>query len=175
MTSGSPDCMGPLTYSSSMDGATKRVWIRNRHFSWWCAHDWPADEYAYTGDIRVSREVPVALDIKNHAGRTRLALGELSLRSLVIKTSVGETLIDLAGYHGTNFDAAIKNGVGNLILRLPKDCNTTLVLHRGVGSTDVRGFMINGDTYTTIAPRPDAPQITIRIKQGVGAITVEAV
>jgi uncharacterized membrane protein len=175
MTSGSLGCTGPLTYSSSMDGATKRVWIRNRHLSWWCAHDWPADEHAYTGDIRVSRDVPVALDIKNHAGRTRLALGEISLVSLVIKNGVGETQIDLAGYHGGSFDAAIKNGVGNLTLCLPKDSNTTLVLHRGVGSTDVRGFMVNGDTYTTTAPRPDAPRITFRIKQGVGAITVEAV
>jgi len=175
MTSGNGGCAGPLTYSASMDGTTKRVWIRNRHFSWWCAHDWPADELAYTGDIRVSREVPVALDIKNHAGRTRLALGELSLSSLVIKNSVGETLIDLAGYHGANFDAAIKNGVGNLVLRLPKDSNMTLVIHRGVGSTDVRGFVVNGDTYTTTSTRPDASRITIRIKQGVGAVTVEAV
>jgi uncharacterized membrane protein len=175
MTSGSMGCTGPLTYSSSMDGTTKKVWIRNRHLSWWCAHDWPVDEAAYTGDIRISREVPVALDIKNHAGRTRLALGDLSLSSLIIKNSVGETQIDLSGYHGGNFDAAIKNGVGNLAIHLPKDCNTTLVLHRGVGSTDVRGFMVNGDIYTTSSARPDAPTITIRIKQGVGAITVEAV
>jgi len=175
MTSGTGGCTGPLMYSASMDGATKRVWIRNRHLSWWCAHDWSVDEAASTGDIHVSPEVPVALDIKNHAGRTRLALGELSLTSLVVKNSVGETQIDLTGYHGTNFDAAIKNGVGNLILLLPKDCNTTLVLHRGVGSTDVRGFVVNGDTYTTSSLRPDAPRITFRIKQGVGAITVDAV
>lgn len=175
MTSGTGGCTGQLTYTSSMDGTTKRVWIRNRHLSWWCAHDWPADETDYTRDIRVSREVPVALDIKNHAGRTRLALGELNLTSLVIKNSVGETLIDLTGYHGGNFDAAIKNGVGNLVLRLPGDSNTTLVIHRGVGSTDVRGFVVNGDTYTTGSARPDAPKITFRIKQGVGAVTVEAV
>ena len=172
---GTGGCTGPLMYSSTMDGATKKVWIRNRHHSWWCAHDWPENETAYTGEIRISREVPVALDIKNHAGRTRLALGDLSLTSLVIKNSVGETQVDLAGYRGANFDAAIKNGVGNLILRLPKGANITLVIHRGVGSTDVRGFMINGDTYTTTAARPDAPAITFRIRQGVGAVTVEAV
>ena len=175
MTGGSGGCTGQLASSSSMDGTTKRVWIRNRHFSWWCSHDWPADETAYRSDIRVSREVPVALDIKNHAGRTRLALGELSLTSLVVKNSVGETAIDLTGYRGGNFDAAIKNGVGNLVLRLPRDCDTTLVLHRGVGSADVRGFMVNGDTYTTASPRPGSPRITFRIRQGVGAVTVEAV
>ena len=175
MESGTGGCTGPLTYSSTMDGTTKKVWIRNRHHAWWCTHDWPENEHAYTSEIRVSREVPVALDIKNHAGRTRLALGELSLTSLVVKNSVGETLVDLAGYHGASFDAAVKNGVGSLVLRLPKDANTTLVIHRGVGSTDVRGFLVNGDTYTTTASRPDAPRITFRIRQGVGAVTVEAV
>ncbi|HXX56124.1 MAG TPA: DUF1700 domain-containing protein [Methanoregula sp.] len=175
MTGGSGGCTGPLTYSSSMDGTTKQVWVRNRHLSWWCAHDWPVDEAAYTREIRVSREVPVALDIKNPAGRTCLALGDLSLTSLVVRNGVGETLIDLTGYRGGNFDAAIKNGVGNLVLRLPKDCTTTLVLHRGVGSADVRGFVVNGDTYTTASPRPDAPRLNFRIRQGVGALTVEAV
>jgi hypothetical protein len=92
-----------------------------------------------------------------------------------VKNSVGETLIDLTGYQGGNFDAVIKNGVGNLVLRLPKDCTITLVISRGVGSADVRGFMVNGDTYTTSSPRPDAPRITFRIRQGVGAVTVEAV
>lgn len=173
--SGSGGCTGPLTYTSSMDGTTKKVWIRNHHHTWWCGHDWPENDSAYTGEIRVSREVPVALDIKNRAGRTRLALGELSLSSLIIKNSVGETLVDLAGYHGADFDADIKNGVGNLILRLPKDADITLELHRGVGSADVRGLMANGDTYTTASIRPDAPRITLRIKQGVGAVTIEAV
>jgi len=174
-TAGGGGRTGPLTYSSSLDGATKKVWIRNRHHSWWCCQNWPADESAYSGELRVSREVPVALDVRNHAGRTRLALGELSLTSLVVKNSVGETQIDLSGYHGGNFDGAIKNGVGNLAVRMPKDCTVTLVVHRGVGDTDVRGFMANGDTYTITAPRPDAPRITLRVKQGVGSVRIEAV
>ncbi len=175
MTSGSLGCMGPLTYSSSMDGATKRVWIRNRHFSWWCADDWPADESAYTGDVRVSRDVPVAIEVKNHAGRTLLALGELNLSSLVIKNGVGDTWIDLSGYHGGSFDATIKNGVGELTLRLPKDARLSVEIHGGIGATNVRGFVVNGNVYTTSSARPDAPTITCRIKQGVGSITVEAV
>jgi uncharacterized membrane protein len=175
MTSGSMGCVGPLTYSSSMDGATKRVWIRNRHCSWWSAHDWPADEPVYTREIRVSREVPVALDLKNNAGRILLALGDLNISSLAIKNGVGETRIDLAGYHGGSFDAVIKNGVGSLVMRMPKDYNLRLELHRGIGDTNVRGFMVNGDVYTNSAARPDAPRITIRIKQGVGSIMVEAV
>jgi len=175
MTTGNGNCPGPLGYSSSMDGTTKRVWIRNRHLSWWSAHDWPADESAYTWDVRVSREVPVALDVKNHAGRTFLALGELNLSSLLIKNGVGETQIDLAGYRGGNFDATIKNGVGDLVLRMPEDCNLRLEIHSGIGGTNVRGFVVNGNVYTTSTIRPDAPRITCLIKQGVGSITVEAV
>jgi uncharacterized membrane protein len=175
MATGSGTCPGPLGYSSSMDGTTKKIWIWNRHHSWWSGYDWPENLSVCAWDIRASREVPVALDIKNHAGRTRLALGELTISSLLIKNGVGETQIDLAGYHGGNFDAAIKNGVGNLVMRLPKECSVTLVIHRGVGSTNVRGFLVDGDVYTTSSARPDAPKITCRIKQGVGSVTVEAV
>ncbi|MGB7993734.1 HAAS signaling domain-containing protein [Methanoregula sp.] len=167
---------GPLAYSTSMDGTTKKVWIRNRHCcSWWSGHDWPMDSSAYTWDIRVSRAVPVAVDIKNHAGRICLALGELNLSSLIVKNSVGETQIDISGYHGGSFDAVIKNGVGELVLRLPKDAHLNVEIHGGIGAMNVRGLMVNGNVYTSSSARPDAPRITCRIKQGVGSITVEAV
>ena len=176
LTAGNGSSTGPLAYSASMDGTTKKVWIWNRHGCfWWSGHDWPANESAYTWDIRVSRDVPVAIDAKNHAGRTRLALGELNLSSLTVKNSVGETQIDLTGYHGGDFNATIKNGVGELTLRMPKDAHLSVEIHGGIGATNVRGFVVNGNVYTTSSSRPDAPRITCRIKQGVGSITVEAV
>ena len=173
MMTGNGNFAPPLSYSTSMLGTTKKVWIRNRHVSWW--HEGSACEYSRSWDIRLSQDVPVALDMRSHAGRTRLALGDLNISSLSIRNGVGETQIDLAGYHGGSFDASIRNGVGNLVVRMPKECNLTLEIHRGVGDTNVRGFMVDGNTYTANAAVPGAPQITMRIHQGVGAISVEAV
>jgi uncharacterized membrane protein len=150
--------------------ATKRVMIRNSHDSWWCGEGW-----AHAWDIRLNREVPVALDLRNGAGRTRLDLGALNLSSLSIRNGVGETRIDLSGYHGGNFDASLRTGVGSLLMRVPKDSNVTIQIKRGLGGTTVHGLMVNGDTYTTRTDRSGAPAITCWIRQGMGSVSLEAV
>jgi uncharacterized membrane protein len=169
-----PDCdhlPAPLDYTATRSGTVKRVRIRGRHShgSWW------SDESVHRWDIRVNREVPVSLDLRNKAGRTRLALGDLNLSSLKIRNGAGETRIDLAGYHGGSFSAIIRNGVGSLVIRVPKESNLRIWIKRGIGDMQVRGLMVEGDMYTTHAAQPGAPEITLQIKQGVGSISLEAV
>jgi uncharacterized membrane protein len=162
----------PYDYSTSLIGTKRTVWLHGRHSFASC---WNADKAGYTWDIRLNREVPVAIDLRNHAGKTRLDLRELNISSLRIKNGAGETSIDLTGYHGGNFDATIKNGVGSLIVRVPKESNMRIQIQRGLGDTDVRGLLVEGDTYVTHTDHPGAPQITCRIKQGIGSISLEAV
>jgi len=169
LTSGNDTCPAPCDYTATLRDGIKKVRIRGSH-SFSCS--W--SESAYAWDVRLNREVPTALEIANHAGRTRLVLGELDLSALRIKTGAGETRIDLAGYHGGSFDAAIRNGVGSLVIRVPKESNLSIRIHKGVGDVDVRGLLVEGDTYMT-SPHPGAPQITFQIKQGVGSISLEAV
>jgi uncharacterized membrane protein len=172
LTAGDGISTPPYDYSSTVCNTTRKVRIRSRHsFS----SSWYADESVNSWDIRLNREVPVALGIANKAGRTRLDLGELNLTSLKIGNGAGETRIDLTGYHGGNFDATIKNGIGSLVIRMPKESNLRVRIHRGVGDADVRGFMVEGDTYLTRTDRPGAPQITCHIRQGIGSIKLEAV
>ena len=172
LTAGDGVSIPPYDYSTTLHNKVRKVSIRSRH-SW--SGSWCADHSVNTLDIRLNREVPVSLDLSNKAGRTRLELGELSLSFLKIRNGAGETRIDLAGYHGGNFDATIKNGIGSLVIRMPKESNLRVQIHRGVGDTDVRGFMVEGDTYLTRTDRPGAPQITCQIRQGVGSIKLEAV
>ena len=72
-------------------------------------------------EIGVTREVPVALEVMNRAGRTTLDLGTLNLTGLRVRNGAGETRIDLAGYTGRGFDGEIRNGVGHLAIRVPKE------------------------------------------------------
>jgi hypothetical protein len=164
-------CARP-SLSSSTDGMGKRVRIRARHTlgaSWW------SDESAPAMEIGISRDVPVALEVMNKAGRTTLALGTLKLTGLRVRNGAGETRIDLAGYTGSGFDAEIRNGVGHLVIRVPKEYQLRIRVHRGIGDTDVHGLIVEGDTYVTRPERSDAPQITIFVKQGVGSLSLEAV
>lgn len=161
----------PLSVTSSLSGSRRQVRIRGRHglSPWWC------DEHSPVREIGISPEVPVGLDLRNKAGRTILALGALNLTSLRIRNGAGETRVDLAGYHGGGFDAQIRNGVGHLAIRLPKEYRLQIRVHRGIGDTDVRGLFVDGDMYLTRPDRPDAPQITFFVKQGVGSLSLEAV
>jgi hypothetical protein len=170
MTAGDGISAPPYDYFSELCGNVRKVRIRGRH-----SFGWHGDESDYSWNVRLNREIPVALDVRNKAGRILLALGDISISSLDIRNGAGETRIDLAGYHGGNFDANIKNGVGSLVIRMPKDSNLNVRIHRGIGDTDVRGFMVEGDTYLTRTERPGAPQITCQIRQGVGSIRLEAV
>jgi uncharacterized membrane protein len=172
MTTGDGISTPPYDYSTTLHNTVRKVSIRGRHSF---PGSWCSDESSSSWDVRLNREVPVALDVRNKAGRILLALGDISISSLDIRNGAGETRIDLAGYHGKNFDATIKNGIGSLVIRMPKESNLTVRIHRGMGDADVRGFMVEGDTYLTRTERPGAPQITCQIRQGIGSIKLEAV
>ncbi len=172
LTAGNGISVPRYDYSTSLCSTVRKVRIRGRHTF---AGSWCSDESVNSWDIQLNPGVPVALGIGNKAGRTRLELGDLNLTSLKIGNGAGETHIDLAGYHGGSFEATIKNGVGSLMVCMPKECNLRVRIRRGVGDTDIRGFMVEGDTYLTHAERPDAPRITCDIRQGIGSIKLEAV
>jgi uncharacterized membrane protein len=164
-------CARP-SVSPSADGTIKQVRIRGRHTFDRCLF---SDESHPALEIGITRDIPVALDVVNKAGRTTLALGTLNLSGLRVRNGAGETYIDLAGYAGRGFEAVIKNGIGHLVIRAPKECRLRVRVHRGIGDTDVHGFIVEGDTYITHPDRPDAPQITLLVKQGVGSLSLEAV
>jgi uncharacterized membrane protein len=164
-------CARP-SITRSADGRGKRVRIRGRHThcaSWWSDESFPFME------IGITREVPVALEVMNRAGRTTLELGTLNLTGLRVRNGAGETRIDLAGYTGRGFEGEIRNGVGHLAILVPKEYLLRIRVHRGIGDTDVHGLVVEGDTYVTRPERSDAPQITLFVKQGVGSLSLEAV
>jgi len=172
MTGSDGRCPALRSFSETWSGTLKKVRIRAKHTFASCGWD---GGQAHAWDLRVNRSVPAALDILNKAGKTRLALGTLDLSSLRVRNGAGETTVDLAGYRGRGFNAEIRNGIGNLSVRLPRQINLRVRLHRGVGEANVRGFVVNGDTYVLEGGGPGAPEIRCEIRQGVGSLTLEAV
>lgn len=160
--------------TTELSNTVKTVRIRDRsffpgHAAWHCGNG------VSRWDIRLNAAVRAALDIRNGAGVIRLVLGDLDISRLKIKNGAGETHVDLAGYHGGDFSAEIQNGMGNLIIRVPKESNTRVVVRRGMGDIRVRGMVAKDDTFTVPEPGPDAPRITCHIKQGIGSLSLETV
>lgn len=170
LTAGNDNPTQPYDCTSTMSGTVRTVRIRSRS-----PFPWHNDMSASCWNIRLNREVPVALDLRNIAGRSQLDLGNLNLTGLKIKNGAGETRVDLAGYHGGDFDALIRNGMGHLVIRVPRESNTRIRVHHGMGDTDIRGLMMEGNTYVLHSARPEAPRISCQIKRGIGALTLEAV
>jgi hypothetical protein len=160
--------------TTGLSNKIKTVRIRDRSFFPHHAA-WHSGTGVFRWDIRLNPAVRAALDIRHGAGVIRLALGDLDISSLKIKNGAGETHVDLAGYHGGDFSAEIHNGMGNLIIRVPQESNTRIVVCRGMGDIKVRGMVAEGDTFTVPEPGPNAPRITCQVKQGIGSLFLETV
>jgi len=153
------------TLSMTETGPKKKDWVfANSPESW-----------DNTWDVKLGDLIPVALIVNAGAGDCDILLGDTNLTVLTVNTGAGDTTIDLAGYHGGRFDAVIHNGVGDLTLRLPRESNTRILLHQGVGEIDTSGIVQKDDYYITAGFNPALPANEITMTQGVGSVQLEAV
>jgi hypothetical protein len=137
--------------------------------------EWFAVDSPNSWEIRMNDRIPVRLDVNVGAGDSDLTLGSLNLETLAVHTGAGDTTVDLSGYHGGRFDAVVKNGVGDLTLRIPKESNTRILVHHGVGDVTGNGFTGNDGTFTTTRFNSSLAVNEITLNQGVGSIILEAV
>lgn len=159
-------------FSRSMNASKLRVAMIDKGHK---AKEWFAVDSPNTWEIRMTDAVPLDLDVDVGAGDSRLELGALNLSTLSMKNGAGDARLDLAGYHGGRFDADIENGVGDLTLRVPKDSNTKIEVQNGVGDIADSGLIRENGSFTTAGYSSSRPANTIRIKQGIGSISLEAV
>ncbi len=137
--------------------------------------EWFAVDSPNTWTISLQDQVPTRLDVSVGGGNNRLYLGTLNLETLTVHTGAGDTEIDLAGYHGGRFDATVKNGVGDLTLRVPKESNTRVRVHSGIGDVSPQGFVVEDGTYVTAGFDRSRAVNEIALDQGVGSITLETI
>lgn len=128
-----------------------------------------------TWEVRLNEKVPIRLAVNLGAGENTLMLGTLNLETLSVDTGAGDAVIDLRGYQGGRFDAAIANGVGDLTLRIPRESNTRIRVDQGIGDITVLGFVETGDVYVTPGFNSSSAVYEITLDQGLGSITLETV
>lgn len=135
----------------------------------------PPEGWAGTWDVRISDTVPVAVIADIGAGDCTIELGTTNLTALTVNTGLGDTRVDLTGYHGGRFDGLIHNGIGDLTILVPKESNTRILMHHGVGDITTRGIVQTDEHYTTAGFNPARPVNELVVSQGVGSIQLEAV
>ena len=105
-------------------------------------------------DIRLSPEVPLAIDINGGVGETSLALGGLQLTSLSVDGGVGEITVDLPA--GVGYEATFNGGVGEFRINVPEGAAPTIRIKGGVG-----GFTVDV---------PDGAALRVEADTGLGEV-----
>ncbi len=121
-------------------------------------------------DLRLSRAVPLELDIDLGAGRNELDLRGLKIDRLDIDMGVGEVLLDLGGPHERSFNVKIDGGIGSAKIRFPSEVGVRVRVDGGLGSVDAHGLTKTGGAYVNEAYGKSAVTIEVDIDAGIGSL-----
>ncbi len=159
-------------FSSYLDNSTKNIRMTDKGHT---GKTWFAADSPNRWEIRITDNIPVALDVNIGAGDCRLNLGTINLTYLNVHSGAGDTEINLDRYRGGKFDATIMNDIGDLTLRVPRTGNTRITVQQGVGDITGSGFTLNNGVYVTEDYNPALPVNEITVKQGVGTFSLHMV
>jgi uncharacterized protein DUF2154/cell wall-active antibiotic response 4TMS protein YvqF len=128
-----------------------------------------------TWHVRLNDSVPVDLEVAMGAAQGNLDLREVNLKELVVKAGVGQVKVDLTGKRSADVSAGIHGGVGQAVVRLPKNIGVIVEAHGGIGAVTTHGLKKDGDMYINDAYKKSPHTLTVNVDGGIGNIdlTVE--
>ena len=123
-------------------------------------------------NLRLSNNVPLAMELNMGAGKGTLRMQGLNLTSLQVHMGAGELTLDLTGERKSDLRAEIKGGVGEANIRLPKDVGVKVHAKGGIGSIDTHGLRRNGDEYVNDVYGKSPVTIRLDVEGGIGTINL---
>ena len=138
--------------------ATGRAAMRQGHCEW---------------TIRLSQDLPMDLQVKIGAGEAHLDLVGIRLSRLRVEGGVGKLELDLRGEWKQSLDAFVKTGIGDAVLRLPKNVGVHIQSTVGFGSIHPNGLSRDGDDYINEQYGKSPVTLNIIIEGGIGKISLE--
>jgi len=122
--------------------------------------------------LHLANNVPLALRIDMGAGRGNLRLREIQLTDLSLNLGAGQVDLDLTGDRKQDLTADIEGGVGEADIRLPKNVGVVVNAHGGLGTIDTGGLREDGDEYVNDAYGKSPVTIRLRVRGGIGHISL---
>ena len=125
-------------------------------------------------NLKLTDEIPLNLSINTGAAMANLDLRGLKIAELDVETGVGELSIDLRGDWKRSFKVDIETGVGQTTVHLPSEIGVKITIDKGIGSTNVVGFISKGDNvYVNEAYEGADVILTVNAEMGVGEVSFE--
>ena len=121
-------------------------------------------------DVTLNGDVPLEFTAHLGAGEANLELGKMNLSRVELTIGAGEMNVDLRGEPKRDYAVQIRGGVGETVVRLPKDVGISATATKGIGDISVDGLEQRDGVWVN-PDRIGAP-VTIRldVKGGVGQI-----
>jgi hypothetical protein len=130
---------------------------------------WPDDK---VWDVALSRDLPIRLRLDSGMGRSVLDLAQLTIPQLSVDGGIGQ--VDLTLPQRGQTQATIDGGIGQVIVRVPPGLAVRIQTDSGIGGVTVNGaFQKTGDTYTSPGYATADNRADVRIKSGIGQLTVQ--
>jgi hypothetical protein len=128
----------------------------------------------YEWNVRLNKSVPVNINAHFGAGDAELDLGSLALRGVDVEMGVGKLDLDLRGKPDSSYSVRIRGGVGEAVVRLPRDVGILAEAEGGIGEIQVTGLRKQGGRYFNDAYQNSKVTIRLDVHGGIGAIRILA-
>lgn len=126
-----------------------------------------------TWKLKLSNELPIDLEVDMGAGKGDLNLSKLDLTRFQLNIGAGQVNVDLTGERAKDLEANIHGGVGEAIVRLPKNIGVVANVHGGLGSVDVRGLKEEDGKYVNASYGKASNTLHLTVEGGIGHIRLE--
>lgn len=120
--------------------------------------------------LRFNNAIPLELRVEMGAGEGQLRLRGVPVTTLTLHMGAGHVMVDLTGDRTKDVDADIQGGVGEAVVRLPRNVGVDARADGGIGGISAPGFKKEGNEYTNDALGKTPATIRVRVQGGVGSI-----
>lgn len=127
----------------------------------------------YSWELQLNNKVPMEVHVELGAGRSDLALGDLSLTKLHVEMGAGESTVDLVGNWKRDVDAHLEGGVGQATIKLPRSVGVRVTVEGGLGSVSAPDFRKDGGAYVNGEYGKSPVTVNVKVEGGVGKVSLE--
>jgi hypothetical protein len=125
-------------------------------------------------NLKLTREIPLALEVDTGVGRSDLDLSGVQITSLDMNTGVGQTTVTLPGKGTLKVD--MDGGIGEVTIRIPNTLAARIHAKSGIGSVDVSGpFRKEGNDWISEDYQTATDKVDLDIKGGIGTIDIKII
>jgi hypothetical protein len=123
-----------------------------------------------TWHLHLNKTAPVTLEVKMGAGQGNLRFRDVNLKQLTVNIGAGQMNVDLTGDHQADANVEIHGGVGQAVIRLPKNVGVVVEAKGGLGAVTTHGLRKDDGNYVNDAYGKSPHTLHVDVAGGIGNI-----